>query len=111
LIEDIMHIGLQFQVGSKGDRLSGGQKQKVAIARALLKSPRILILDEATASLDNTSQAKIQRLIGSELKGKFTVISVVHRLELVKDFEHIVVMKSGKIAEMGSYEELMAGKG
>lgn len=111
LIEDIMHIGLQFQVGSKGDRLSGGQKQKVAIARALLKSPRILILDEATASLDNTSQAKIQRLIGSELKGKFTVISVVHRLELVKDFELIVVMKSGKIAEMGSYEELMAGKG
>jgi putative ABC transport system ATP-binding protein len=111
LLEEVMAIGLEFQVGSKGDRLSGGQKQKIAIARALLKKPRVLILDEATASLDNTSQALIQHLIDSELKGRMTLIAVAHRLEMVKDYDQIAVMKTGKIVELGAYEELMAGKG
>lgn len=111
LTAETLEIGLKFQVGSKGDRLSGGQKQKIAIARALLKNPRILILDEATASLDNASQARIQQLFSSELKGKCTLISVVHRLELVRDFDLIAVMRAGKIVEMGQYEDLMARKG
>jgi ABC-type multidrug transport system fused ATPase/permease subunit len=111
LLDEVMAIGLEFQVGSKGDRLSGGQKQKIAIARALLKRPRILILDEATASLDNTSQARIQQLLNSELKGRLTLVAVAHRLELVRDYDRIAVMKTGKIVEIGRYEELMAGKG
>ncbi len=103
--------GLDFDVGSKGDRLSGGQKQKLAIARTLLKKPNILILDEATASLDNVSQQRVQRLISEELKGKCTVLSVVHRLEMVKDYDQIIVMKSGRIIEQGSFDELMSKKG
>ncbi|MCG6943791.1 MAG: ABC transporter ATP-binding protein/permease, partial [Deltaproteobacteria bacterium] len=79
LLDEVLDIGLDFQVGSKGDRLSGGQKQKVALIRALLKEPRILILDEATASLDNASQARIQRLLETDLRGKCTVVAVVHR--------------------------------
>ncbi|MDY0041806.1 MAG: ABC transporter ATP-binding protein/permease, partial [Desulforhabdus sp.] len=101
LFAEVMEVGLSFQVGSKGDRLSGGQKQKIALARVLLKQPRILILDEATASLDNRSQTRIQELIKTELKGKSTLIAVVHRLELVKDYDQIIVMKAGKIVEMG----------
>lgn len=111
LIDEIIEIGLDFQVGSKGDRLSGGQKQKIAIARGLLKNPQILILDEATASLDNASQARIQHLFSSELKGKCTLISVVHRLELVRGFDLIAVMKAGKIVEMGRFDDLMQRKG
>ncbi len=111
LLDDLMEVGLQFNVGSKGDRLSGGQKQKLAIVRALLKKPRILILDEATASLDNTSQGKIEAVLNSELKGKSTLIAVVHRLELVRGYDQIAVMRAGKIVETGQYEELMSRKG
>jgi putative ABC transport system ATP-binding protein len=111
LLEEVMQAGLDFQVGSKGDRLSGGQRQKLALARALLKKPPILILDEATASLDNTSQAKIQHLFNTRLKGKCTLIAVAHRLEMVRDYDLIAVMKAGRIVEIGQYEELMARKG
>ena len=111
LLDDVREVGLEFQVGSKGDRLSGGQKQKIGIARALLKNPHILILDEATASLDNASQARIQQLLNAELKGKHTLIAVVHRLEMVRDFDLIAVMKAGRIIEIGKYEELMERKG
>jgi len=111
LIDDVREIGLEFQVGSKGDRLSGGQKQKIGIARALLKNPHILILDEATASLDNASQARIQHLLNVELKGKHTLVAVVHRLEMVREYDLIAVMKAGRIVELGRYEELMARKG
>jgi energy-coupling factor transporter ATP-binding protein EcfA2 len=111
LLDDVREVGLAFEVGSKGDRLSGGQKQKIGLARALLKNPHILILDEATASLDNNSQARIQHLLNSELKGKHTLIAVAHRLEMVRDFDLIAVMKAGRIIEMGKYEELMERKG
>jgi ABC-type ATPase involved in cell division len=111
LLDDVREAGLEFQVGSKGDRLSGGQKQKIGIARALLKSPIILILDEATASLDNASQARVQDLLNSELKGKHTLIAVAHRLEMVRDFDVIAVMKAGRIIEIGKYAELMERKG
>ncbi len=111
LLEKIIEIGMKFDVGSKGDRLSGGQRQKVAIARAFLKNPEILIMDEATSALDNKSQARIQRLLEARFKGRTTVIAVLHRLDVVKNFDQIAVMKAGKIVELGPYEELMDRKG
>jgi len=111
LLESLVEIGMQFQVGSKGDRLSGGQRQKLAIARAFLKKPKILIMDEATSALDNKSQARIQSLLDTHLKGKTTLISVVHRLDIIKGYDQIGVMKSGKIEEMGTYNELMEKRG
>ena len=111
VLETIIEIGMQFQVGSKGDNLSGGQRQKLAIARIFLKQPNLLIMDEATSALDNKSQARIQNLLCSRWKGKSTLISVVHRLDIIKDYDKIAVMKAGKIGEMGTYNELIAKKG
>ncbi len=111
LFHTVLEIGLDFPVGSKGDRLSGGQKQKVGIARAFLKHPRILIMDEATASLDMASQNRIQQFLDGEIRGKITVISVAHRLETIRDYDKIAVMKSGRIVEIGRYDELVEKKG
>jgi ABC-type multidrug transport system fused ATPase/permease subunit len=111
LLETIVEIGMEFEVGSKGDRLSGGQRQKLAIARIFLKSPGVLIMDEATSALDNNSQSRIQGLLDSRWKGKSTLIAVVHRLDIVKGYDKIAVMKAGRIGEIGSYEELINKKG
>ena len=111
LFNEVMGIGLDFQVGSKGDRLSGGQKQKIALARVLLKKCPVLIMDEATASLDNKSQKKVQNLIHYELKEKTTILSVIHRLDMAKDYDEIMVMRAGQIVEHGSFDELMNKKG
>ncbi|UCE54012.1 MAG: ABC transporter ATP-binding protein/permease, partial [Desulfobacterales bacterium] len=111
LLETILRIGMQFQVGTRGDRLSGGQRQKLAIARAFLKNPKILIMDEATSALDNRSQARIQHVLDTQWKSHTSLVAVVHRLDIIKGYDKIGVMKSGKIEEMGSYEELMAKKG
>jgi len=111
LLEAVVAIGMQFRVGSKGERLSGGQRQKLAIARAFLKSPRILIMDEATSALDNRSQARIQNQLETRWKGRTTLIAVVHRLDITKNYDKIAVMKAGNIIEMGTYEELIAKKG
>jgi ABC-type multidrug transport system fused ATPase/permease subunit len=111
LLETVIEIGMHYQVGTKGDKLSGGQQQKLAIARIFLKHPRILIMDEATSALDNTSQARIQNLLETRWKKKSTVISVVHRLDTIKNYDHVAVMKAGKIIEIGTYNELMDRKG
>ena len=111
LLETIIEIGMHYQVGTKGDRLSGGQQQKLAIARVFLKAPKILIMDEATSALDNKSQARIQNLLETRWKKKSTVVSVVHRLDTIKNFDKVAVMKAGKILELGTYDELMARKG
>ena len=111
LLEAIIEIGMHYQVGTKGDRLSGGQQQKLAIARIFLKAPRILIMDEATSALDNKAQARIQNLLETRWKKKSTVVSVVHRLDTIKNYDKVAVMKAGKILEMGTYDELMARKG
>jgi ABC-type multidrug transport system fused ATPase/permease subunit len=111
LLERIVEIGMDFKVGTKGDRLSGGQRQKLAIARVFLKKPPILIMDEATSALDNASQKRIQTLLETRWKGKSTLISVVHRLDTIKGYDKVAVMKAGKILEMGSYQELLAKKG
>jgi ABC-type transport system involved in cytochrome bd biosynthesis fused ATPase/permease subunit len=110
LLERIVEIGMQFQVGQKGDRLSGGQRQKLAIARAFLKAPRMLIMDEATSALDNKSQARIQNQIDTRWRDR-TIISVVHRLDTTKTYDRVAVMKAGEIIETGTYDELMARKG
>ena len=111
LADEIMEIGLDFHVGSKGDNLSGGQKQKLALARALLKNSPVLILDEATASLDNSSQTRIHNYISKKLRGNTTVIAVVHRLDMISEYDHILVMKEGKIVESGTYDDLISQKG
>ncbi len=111
LLERIVEIGMDFRVGTKGDRLSGGQRQKLAIARVFLKNPPILIMDEATSALDNASQKRIQTLLETKWKGRSTLISVVHRLDTIKGYDKVAVMKAGKILEMGSYQELLAEKG
>lgn len=111
MLERVLEIGLDFQVGSMGDRLSGGQRQKVAIARAFLREPPILIMDEATAALDNASQARIQNVLESKWKGKTTIISVVHRLDTIVNYDKVAVMKAGRIVESGTYAELMERQG
>ncbi|GBC63486.1 antibiotic ABC transporter ATPase [Desulfonema ishimotonii] len=111
LLETVLQIGMQFQVGSKGDKLSGGQRQKLAIARVFLKAPRILIMDEATSALDNNSQTRIQNLLEQQWKGRSTVIAIAHRLDIIRNYDRIIVMKAGKIGEMGTYEELIEKKG
>jgi len=110
-LEAIIEIGMHYQVGTKGDKLSGGQQQKLAIARIFLKAPRILIMDEATSALDNKAQTRIQNLLETRWKKKSTVVSVVHRLDTIQNYDKVAVMKAGKILEMGTYDELMARKG
>jgi ABC-type multidrug transport system fused ATPase/permease subunit len=111
LLERIIEIGMRYDVGSKGDNLSGGQRQKLAIARAFLKNPKILIMDEATSALDNRSQARILNLLETRWKKKSTLISVVHRLDTIQNFDKVAVMKAGKILEMDTYQNLMDRKG
>lgn len=110
-LEPVAAMGLEFQVGSMGDRLSGGQRQKIALARTFLKNPPILILDEATAALDNKSQGRVQNIITSNLKGKSTVLAVIHRLDMLPYYDKVVVLKAGKVVEQGPYEELLEKKG
>lgn len=97
-------------VGEKGARLSGGQRQRIAIARALYRDPWLLILDEATSSLDGHSEAVVQEAIES-LKGKTTILLVAHRLKTVRMADRIVVLKEGKIAEEGNWDELLQRRG
>lgn len=110
LLETIVEMGMEFQVGTKGDRISGGQRQKLAIARTFLKEPKVLIMDEATSGLDNNSQARIQNQLDTRWRDT-TLISVVHRLDITKAYDRIAVMKAGNIVEMGTYDELIARKG
>jgi ABC-type multidrug transport system fused ATPase/permease subunit len=110
-LETVAKIGMDFHVGNMGDKLSGGQRQKLAIARVLLKQPKIILMDEATSALDNKSQTRIQRLMTTRWKGKRTVIAVVHRLDIIDDFDKIAVTKAGKLIEFGTYQDLLAQKG
>ncbi|MCX7001309.1 MAG: ABC transporter ATP-binding protein [Candidatus Sumerlaeota bacterium] len=102
--------GFDAVVGDRGVRLSGGQRQRLAIARALLKNPRILILDEATSSLDSESEAKIQEAI-ERLKANRTCFIIAHRLSTVISADRILVFKEGSIVESGKHAELLAKGG
>ena len=110
-LEKMIEIGMNFKVGTKGNNLSGGQRQKLAIARTFLKSPPIMIMDEATSALDNKSQKRVQNVLSRHWKGKSTLIAVVHRLDIVKEYDKVAFLKAGKIVEMGTYDELMAKEG
>ncbi|MGD9330855.1 MAG: ABC transporter ATP-binding protein [Desulfobacterales bacterium] len=111
LLEAIVEIGLQHPVGTAGGNLSGGQQQKLAIARTFLKRPPVLVFDEATASLDNASQARVQDILGDHWKGRSTLIAVIHRLDVLPYYDRVAVMEAGRIVECGAYHELMSKKG
>lgn len=102
--------GLDTVVGDRGMRLSGGERQRLVLARALLRKPAILILDEATSSLDLENEQRIQQAIES-LQGKMTLMVIAHRLTTVRQADQIYVMDLGRIIERGSYESLMANPG
>jgi ABC-type multidrug transport system fused ATPase/permease subunit len=111
VFECIVSAGLGYRVGNRGENLSGGQQQKLAIARMFLKKPPILVMDEATASLDRQSQAKIQQILETRWKGRHTLVAVMHRLDAVDGFDRIAVMKGGRIEETGTYDALMDNQG
>jgi len=102
--------GYDTRVGERGLKLSGGEKQRVAIARTLLKDPPVLILDEATSALDSRTEASIQQVLG-EMSRRRTTIIVAHRLSTVVDADEIIVLESGLIAERGSHAALIARNG
>jgi ATP-binding cassette subfamily B protein len=97
---------LETIVGDRGYRLSGGEKQRIAIARVFLKQPRIVILDEATAHLDNENEAAVQEALSTVLQGRTSVV-IAHRLSTIINAEQIAVIKDGKLVSIGKHSELL----
>ena len=110
--EDILHMPEQYetQVGERGLRLSGGQKQRVAIARAILRNSPIIVLDEATASVDVQTERQIQAAINN-MAGTRTIVAIAHRLSTIKNADRILVIHEGEIKEQGNHETLLAKNG
>jgi ATP-binding cassette subfamily B protein len=102
--------GLDTVVGDRGYRLSGGEKQRVAIARLLLKAPSVVVLDEATAHLDSESEAAVQRALKTALAGRTSLV-IAHRLSTIREADQILVVDAGRITERGSHAELLAAGG
>jgi ATP-binding cassette subfamily B protein len=102
--------GLDTVVGDRGYRLSGGEKQRIAIARVLLKAPSVVVLDEATAHLDSESEVAVQRALDSALQGRTSLV-IAHRLSTVRDADQILVIDDGRVVEQGRHEQLLAADG
>jgi ATP-binding cassette subfamily B protein len=102
--------GYDTRVGERGLKLSGGEKQRVAIARTLLKDPRILILDEATSALDTRTEQEIQAALRDAARGRTTLV-IAHRLSTVVEADEIIVLQDGRIAERGNHGALIAADG
>jgi ATP-binding cassette, subfamily B, bacterial len=106
----VLPDGLDTVVGDRGYRLSGGEKQRVALARLLLKAPSIVVLDEATAHLDSESEAAVQRALATALTGRTSLV-IAHRLSTVREADQILVIDAGRVVETGRHEDLLASGG
>jgi ATP-binding cassette subfamily B protein len=106
----VLPDGLDTIVGDRGYRLSGGEKQRIALARLLLKAPSIVVLDEATAHLDSESEFAVQQALSVALQGRTSLV-IAHRLSTVREADQILVIESGQVAETGTHEELLAAGG
>ena len=105
-----MPKGLDTVVGERGYRLSGGERQRIAIARVLLKDPPVLVLDEATNSLDSESEYAVQSAVAKLLAGRTTIV-IAHRLSTIHSADQILVLENGQIVERGRHRELIARAG
>jgi ATP-binding cassette subfamily B protein len=102
--------GLDTVVGDRGYRLSGGEKQRIALARLLLKAPSVVVLDEATAHLDSESEAAVQHALKTALSGRTSLV-IAHRLSTIREADQILVIDEGRVRERGSHDELLASGG